>query len=169
MDGVIHTLLAEHGVSVVGHVPDAGHTALIQRCERDPSMHVVTLTTEEEGIALAAGAWLGGTRSVVLMQSSGVGNCCNLLGLPRILAGPLALLVTMRGEWGEENPWQLPAGQAVPDLLRTCGVRVHRADHADDVAPAVTSALALAYASNDRVAVLLGQRLLGAKAFEEAS
>ena len=75
MDGVIHTLLAEHRVSVVGHVPDAGHTALIQRCEQDASMHVVTLTTEEEGIGLAAGAWLGGARSAILMQSSGVGNC----------------------------------------------------------------------------------------------
>jgi sulfopyruvate decarboxylase alpha subunit len=169
MDGVIHTLLHEHRVGVVGHVPDAGHTALIQRCERDPAMRVVTLTTEEEGIALAAGAWLGGARSAVLMQSSGVGNCCNLLGLPRILAGPLLLLVTMRGEWGEENPWQLPAGQAVPALLETCGVIVHRADHEHDVAPAVRSALGLAYASNARVAVLLGQRLLGAKAFEEAS
>ena len=85
MDGSSTTLLAEHGVSVVGHVPDAGHTALIERCERDAAMHVVTLTTEEEGIALAAGAWLGGARSAILMQSSGVGNCCNLLGLPRIL------------------------------------------------------------------------------------
>jgi sulfopyruvate decarboxylase alpha subunit len=169
MDGVIHPLLAEYGVRVIGHVPDAGHTALIQRCEGDPAMQVVTLTTEEEGMALAAGAWLGGARSAILMQSSGVGNCCNLLGLPRILAGPLLLLVTMRGEWGEENPWQLPAGQAVPALLSTCGVLVHRADHADDVAPAVRSALGLAYASNARVAVLLGQRLLGAKAFEEAS
>lgn len=165
MDRAINRLLAAHGVSVVGHVPDAGHTALIQRCEADPTMQVVTLTTEEEGIGLAAGAWLGGARSALLMQSSGVGNCCNLLALPRILAGPLLLLVTMRGEWGEENPWQVPSGRAVPALLETCGVIVHRADHADDVEPAVASALALAYSSNRRVAVLLSQRLLGAKPF----
>ena len=89
MDGSIYELLKQYDVSVVSHVPDAGHTALIRRCEGDAAMRTVTLTTEEEGIALAAGAWLGGARSVVLMQSSGVGNCCNLLALPRILAGPL--------------------------------------------------------------------------------
>ena len=146
-------------------MPDAGHTALIRRCEADDAMRVVTLTTEEEGIALAAGAWLGGARSVVLMQSSGVGNCCNLLALPRILAGPLLLLITMRGEWGEENPWQVPTGKAVPALLETCGVIVHRADAAEDVAAGGRLGLALAFASGERVAVLLGQRLLGAKAF----
>jgi sulfopyruvate decarboxylase alpha subunit len=165
MDGSIYELLKQYDVSVVSHVPDAGHTALIRRCEGDAEMRTVTLTTEEEGIALAAGAWLGGARSVVLMQSSGVGNCCNLLALPRILAGPLLLLITMRGEWGEENPWQVPTGKAVPALLETCGVIVHRADAPEDVAPAVASALALAFASGERVAVLLGQRLLGAKAF----
>ena len=100
-------------------MPDAGHTALIRRCQADDAMHVVTLTTEEEGVALAAGAWLGGARSALLMQSSGVGNCCNLLALPRILAGPLLMLITMRGEWGEENPWQVPTGRAVPALLET--------------------------------------------------
>ena len=165
MDGSIHSLFREYDVSVVSHVPDAGHAALIRRCEDDVAMQTVTLTTEEEGIALAAGAWLGGARSVVLMQSSGVGNCCNLLALPRILAGPLLLLITMRGEWGEENPWQVPTGRGVPQLLETCGVIVHRADAVEDVAPAVASALALAFASGERVAVLLGQRLLGAKAF----
>jgi sulfopyruvate decarboxylase alpha subunit len=165
MDGAIYDLLKRYDVTVVSHVPDAGHTALIRRCEDDDAMHTVTLTTEEEGIALAAGAWLGGARSVVLMQSSGVGNCCNLLALPRILAGPLLLLITMRGEWGEENPWQVPTGRAVPALLETCGVIVHRADAPDDVAPAVASALALAFASGQQAAVLLGQRLLGAKAF----
>ena len=165
MDGSIHQLLSSYGVSVVSHVPDAGHTALIRRCQADDAMSVVTLTTEEEGIALAAGAWLGGARSAVLIQSSGVGNCCNLLALPRILAGPLLLLITMRGEWGEENPWQVPTGRAVPALLETCGVIVHRADAIDDVEPAVASACALAFASGERVAVLLSQRLLGAKAF----
>jgi sulfopyruvate decarboxylase TPP-binding subunit len=56
---------------------------LIACCQRDPALHTVTLTTEEEGIALAAGAFLGGKRSALLIQSSGVGNCINMLSLPR--------------------------------------------------------------------------------------
>ena len=41
----------------------------------------VVLTTEEEGIGYLAGAWLGGERGALLMQSSGVGNCINTLGI----------------------------------------------------------------------------------------
>ena len=68
----------------------------------------VVLATEEEGIGLLAGAWLGGERGVLLMQSSGVGNCINTLSMIRTCQFPLLLVVTMRGEWGETNPWQLP-------------------------------------------------------------
>ena len=67
----------------VGYVPDAGHARLIERCQADPDIRAVSLTTEEEGVALAAGAWLGGERAALLMQSSGVGNCINMLSLAR--------------------------------------------------------------------------------------
>ena len=170
MDGVIHTLLAEHRVSVVGHVPDAGHTALIQRCEQDASMHVVTLTTEEEGIGLAAGAWLGGARSAILMQSSGVGNCCNLLGLPRILRGPLLLLRDDARRVGRGEPVAAagrPGGARAAEDVRRAGPpgRPRRRRRAGSR----PRRWRWRYASNDRVAVLLGQRLLGAKPFAEAS
>ena len=69
-------------VTIVGYVPDAGHAHLIQAAHADPDMTTIVLTTEEEGIALSAGAWLGGKRAVLLMQSSGVGNCINMLSLP---------------------------------------------------------------------------------------
>ena len=96
----------------VGYVPDAGHARLIARAHADADMRAVVLTTEEEGIALAAGAWLGGERAVLLMQSSGVGNCINMLSLPLNCRMPFLTLVTMRGEWGEFNPWQVPMGNA---------------------------------------------------------
>src|SRR5246500_5979046 len=100
----IHRELTAAGVTVVGYVPDAGHKRLIELCQADKSMRAVVLTTEEEGIGLAAGAWLGGARSVLLMQSSGVGNCVNMLSLVKTLGFPFVTLVTMRGEWGEFNP-----------------------------------------------------------------
>ncbi|HEX6113773.1 MAG TPA: hypothetical protein VFZ10_15820, partial [Geminicoccaceae bacterium] len=81
---LIHRALGELMVRQVAFVPDAGHTRLIGLCQSDPSMRAVPLTTEEEGVALAAGAWLGGQRAVLLMQSSGVGNCVNMLALTRV-------------------------------------------------------------------------------------
>jgi len=108
------------GVRQVGYVPDAGHARLIDRCRADADIHDVVLTTEEEGIALAAGAWLGGQRAALLMQSSGLGNCINMLSLARTCRFPLLMLITMRGEWEEFNPWQVPMGSIVEQVLKLC-------------------------------------------------
>jgi sulfopyruvate decarboxylase alpha subunit len=159
-------LKAAHIIQV-GYVPDAGHAQLIAMAHADPDMHAVVLTTEEEGIALAAGAWLGGQRAVLLMQSSGVGNCINMLSLPVNCRIPFFTLVTMRGEWAEFNPWQVPMGAATPTVLNAAGVHVRRAEHAEDVAEMVAASAALAFDSAVPVAVLFSQRLIGAKVFVE--
>jgi sulfopyruvate decarboxylase alpha subunit len=147
----------------MSYVPDAGHSALIKLFAADPEVVSNVLTTEEEGIAIAAGAWLGGQRSVLLMQSSGVGNCINMLSLPVIARFPLLMLVTMRGEWAEFNPWQVPMSQATQPSLEAIGVRVMRADTPEDLIETVEAAAAFAYEADQQVAVLLGQRLLGKK------
>jgi len=126
-------------------------------------MAAVVLTTEEEGIALSAGAWLGGQRTALLMQSSGVGNCINMLSLPLNCRMPFFTLVTMRGEWGEFNPWQVPMGSATEAVLKAAGVQVRRAERADEVVELVAASAALAFDSAIPVAVLLSQRLIGAK------
>jgi sulfopyruvate decarboxylase alpha subunit len=155
------------GVRVVGYVPDAGHKRLIELCRADRDMHAVVLTTEEEGIGLAAGAWLGGARAALLMQSSGVGNCINVLGMVRECRFPLLALVTMRGEHGEFNPWQVPMGQATRAVLEAMGVVVHVAQSAGEVASATEAAARLAWGSYAAVAVLVSQRVIGIKSFQE--
>jgi sulfopyruvate decarboxylase TPP-binding subunit len=121
------------------------------------------LSTEEEGVALAAGAWLGGQRSALLMQSSGVGNCVNMLSLIRACRFPMLMLVTMRGEWAEFNPWQVPMSRATQPSLEAIGLKVMRAETAEDLVETVESAAALAYEADQQVAVLIGQRLIGKK------
>jgi sulfopyruvate decarboxylase alpha subunit len=163
----IHRELAAASVRLVGYVPDAGHKRLIELCQADGSMRAVVLTTEEEGIGLAAGAWLGGERSVLLMQSSGVGNTINVLGMVRECRFPLVSLVTMRGDEGEFNPWQVPMGQATRATLEAMGTIVQRAASADEIAATVNAALRLAYNSYASVAVLIPQRVIGIKSFQE--
>jgi sulfopyruvate decarboxylase alpha subunit len=150
-------------VTQASYVPDAGHSELIRLFLDDRDVTTTVLTTEEEGIAIAAGAWLGGQRSVVLMQSSGVGNCINMLSLPVIARMPLLLLVTMRGEWAEFNPWQVPMGQATQKALESVGVRTLRADTPEDLLSVVPAATTEAYEADQQVAVLIGQRMLGEK------
>jgi len=159
----IYELLKRADIRQMAYVPDAGHSRLIELFQADPDVVSNVLTTEEEGVAIAAGAWLGGQRSVLLMQSSGVGNCINMLSLSAISRSPLLMLVTMRGEWAEFNPWQVPMGRATEPALNAIGVRTLRADTPDDLVEMVGSAVTLAFEADQQMAVLISQRLLGAK------
>jgi sulfopyruvate decarboxylase alpha subunit len=147
----------------VGYVPDAGHSRLIELCQADPGIRAIPLTSEEEGIGLAAGAWLGGQRAALLMQSSGVGNCVNMLSLAKACRFPLVLLVTMRGEWAEFNPWQVAMGSKTQAALELMDVLVYRAERAEEAAETVAAALDIAFNGSLAAAVLLSQRLIGAK------
>ncbi len=147
------------------YVPDAGHIELIERCTAAPAMTTVPLTTEEEGIALLAGAWLGGQRGVLLMQSSGVGNCVNMLSLVRSCRFPLLMLVTMRGQAGEFNPWQLPMGEICEPVLELAGCRVFTLDDAGQAGATVATAGRAAYDGQAAVAVLISQHVVGVKTF----
>ena len=148
-------------------MPDAGHSRLIERCIEDPHISDVVLTTEEEGVALVAGAALGGEHAALLMQSSGVGNCINMFSLIRSCGFPCLVLVTMRGEFGEFNPWQVPMGSITEDCFRLSGFLTYRIDHSDDVDEVVGAACDMAFAGNVPIAVLLSQRLIGRKVWSK--
>ncbi|MDF1721894.1 MAG: hypothetical protein P1U65_14580 [Minwuia sp.] len=154
-------------VRQIAYVPDAGHKRLIERARADGDMHAVSLTTEMEGPAVLAGAWLGGQRGALLMQSSGVGNCPNMLSTTQTCRFPLLMLVTMRGEFGEFNPWQLSMGQAAAPMLEMMGTRIFRLDDADDAGTVTAAAAAMAFEGQMSVAVLIGQRLIGTKNFRK--
>jgi sulfopyruvate decarboxylase alpha subunit len=163
----IYRALKSFGVSQVSYVPDAGHSRLIEMSHADSAIKTTVLTTEEEGVALSAGAWLGGDRAALLMQSSGVGNCVNMLSLMASCRIPLLTLVTMRGEWSEFNPWQIPMGRATPQAFEIMGVTVIRLERPEQATEVVSAAASLAYESDQQVAVLISQRMLGRKKWTE--
>jgi len=155
--------LKRAGIRQVGYVPDAGHAELIEAAHADNDMRAVVLTTEEEGIALAAGAWLGGERAALLMQSSGVGNCVNMLSLMRACSFPLVTFITMRGEWEEFNPWQVPMGSIVEPVMKLCDAEVYRAMKPEEVPQLAERAVQKAFGEERVAAVLLSQQLIGKK------
>lgn len=161
--------LVAAGVSLFAYVPDAGNARIVRFAEEHAATRAVLLSSEQEGVALCAGADLAGGRAVVLMQSSGVGNCPNMLSLSRAGNFPLLMIVTMRGDHGERNPWQYPMGEATEPVLAAMGVRVVRVERESDVAGAVDAALAEAFTAGRRVALVLSQKLLGAKEFGPAA
>jgi sulfopyruvate decarboxylase alpha subunit len=163
----IYRTLKAHGVSQVSYVPDAGHAQLIKLSHGDAAIKTTVLTTEEEGVALGAGAWFGGDRAVLLMQSSGVGNCVNMLSLMASCRIPFLTLVTMRGEWAEFNPWQIPMGKATPQALEIMGVTVLRLEWPEDAEEVVSAACSLAFDGDQQIAILISQRMLGRKKWTE--
>lgn len=152
-------------IATVCTVPDGGLTPLLRMVEADEAMRLVTLTIESEGIGIAAGCWLGGQRAMIAMQSSGVGNCINALGLATAYRAPCLMLVTMRGQWGEFNPWQVPMGQATRPTLEAVGVKCFPVDRAEEVGETFAAAADLAFNSRVSTAVLVSQRVIGAKGF----
>ena len=159
----IFKILQRFDVRQVPYVPDAGHSQLIERVLGASSMRGIPLTTEEEGVALLAGAWAGGQRGVLLMQSSGVGNCVNMLSLARTCRFPLLMLITMRGEWEEFNPWQVPMGSIVDPVLKLCEAEVYRVRNAGEVEGAAERAVQHVFGDERIAAVLLSQQLIGKK------
>ena len=159
----IFETLKEAEISQISYVPDAGHAELIKFCDADNRIKTTRLTTEEEGVAMALGAWLGGEWSALLMQSSGVGNCINMFSIIQETRSPMLILVTMRGEWGEFNPWQLPMGQGTAKSLEDAGLIVYRVETAEELGETIFAASQIAFNSYRAVAVLIGQRIIGFK------
>ncbi len=155
----VHDVLKSADVRQVAYVPDGGLAGLIDLCNADKKMRSVVLTTEEEGVAQMAGAWLGGQRGALLMQSSGIGNCINMLSIMQECRIPLLAMVSMRGQWGEAFPWQVPMGQATAAALEVANVIVQPVDRAEEIAETVEAAARLAYDANRAVAVIVSQRI----------
>ena len=162
----IFSVIKAGGVRQVAYVPDAGHSHVIRRAKEDADIQDIVLTTEEEGVAVVSGAWLGGQRAVLLMQSSGVGNCVNMFSLLSSCNFPFFTLVTMRGEYAEFNPWQGPMGKTTQAALELMGITVLRVEHPEDVEEIVSAGFDAAFEAGERVAVLLSQSLIGRKKWE---
>jgi sulfopyruvate decarboxylase alpha subunit len=152
-------------IKTVCTIPDGGLTNLLNLVTADPQLRLVTLTTEEEGIGIATGCWLGGERAMIALQSSGVGNCINALGLPAAFRAPCLMLVTMRGQWREFNPWQVPMGQGTPHVLEAMGVKCFPVERAEEVGETFAAAADIAFESRLSAAILVSQRVIGAKGF----
>ncbi len=161
----LYEALRRNGVTQFSYVPDAGHRVCIDRSIADKDVHSVALTTEEEGVALACGAHLGGAKSVLLMQSSGLGNCVNFMSMVQGGRFPFLTVLSMRGEFGEGNPWQMGMGQAAVPVLKALDFVVLEITRPEDVVSTIDAACNMVWKSGQAVAVLLTQRLIGAKAF----
>jgi sulfopyruvate decarboxylase subunit alpha len=158
---IIYDALKACGVRLVSALPETWLVHLVAMADEDPEMTLVRLAKEEEGVAISAGAHLAGVRSALLMQNHGLLASVNgIVSLAQLYRIPLLLLVSYRGEMGEEHPWQTEGGgvtRPVLDALRVPYVLLREAGHAER---RLRQAQALAEAALRPVAVLLTRDLM---------
>ena len=117
------SLLKEYGFNFFVGVPCTILNDIIGHLLDDRDVTYITSTREEEAIGIATGAYLGGKRSVVLMQNSGIGNSIGALAsLPLLYKVPMLLLISWRGYRGKDAPEHLIMGEAILRLLRSVGI-----------------------------------------------
>ena len=156
--------LKENDYKVVAYVPDEVTDRLLQLLHEEPSMRLVSVTREEEGVAVLSGAFLGGVRGVLIMQSSGLGNSINALcSLAIGFQIPLLMVISERGRLDEVNPVQVPLGRAMPKIFEALEIQAFWIEGAEQVRRVVDGATKLAYASSLPVALVLPTALTGGK------
>jgi sulfopyruvate decarboxylase alpha subunit len=160
----ISQALKQNKVEIIAHVPDEVTGSLLGLLEADPAFSVICVTREEEGVALLAGAYLGGKRGALIFQGSGLGNALNALGSLAVAAQiPILLIISERGRLGEINPVQVPLGRATPQILEALGIQAFWVSAQDEAADVVDSGARLTFSTTLPVAVLLTPALTGGK------
>ncbi len=162
---VMFDLIRNAGIDLFTYVPDAGNDRLIALAIEHNDTRTLLLTSEEEGVAICAGADLVGKRAILCMQSSGLGNCPNYLSLAKGANFPILMMISMRGDYGEQNPWQYPMGEAVETLLQTMGVQIFKVDRRDELEKATIAAIDASGNGATAAAIVLSQKFLGSKGF----
>ena len=159
----LYAHLRKANMEMLAYVPDEALGPILDSAESDNAVRTVVMTTEEEGVAVCCGAALVNKRAVMMMQSSGVGNCVNAFTLIQNCRIPFLALIAMRGEFGETNSWQYAMGATTAQTLELAGFRVLWARDPAEVGKIVDAAADMAWRGNQAVAILLSQQLVGAK------
>ncbi len=156
--------LKANRIEFVAQVPDEVTGRVLALLEADPTVTVISVTREEEGVGVLAGAALGGKRGALILQGSGVGNAINALASLCVACQiPLLLIISERGRLGEFNPVQVPLGRAIPRIFEALGIQSFWVNTIDEIAPVLDGAAGLAFASSLPVALLLPTTLTGGK------
>lgn len=161
----IAQVLKENGIEMVAQVPDEVTGGLLEVLEADPAVFtVLSVTREEEGVGVLAGAYLGGKRGALVFQISGLGNALNALASLAVAAQiPMLLIISERGRLGEINPVQVPLGRATPQILESVGIQAFWISAEDEAAETADGAAKLAFSTSTPVALVLTPALTGGK------
>jgi len=117
------TLLKKNGFNFYTGVPCSILGNIINHLSKNKQFTYVPATREDEALGMAAGAYMGGKKPVVLMQNSGLGVSINALtSLVLLYKFPILLIISWRGYKGKDAPEHLLMGKYMLDFLRTMNI-----------------------------------------------
>ena len=158
---LIYEALKACDVKIISALPETWLVHLIRMAEEDPTMKLVRLANEEEGVGISAGAHLAGVNSAMLMQNHGfLASINGIVSLALLYKIPLMLLITYRGHWGEKDPWQTQGGLVTESLLRALNIPIWHLNTTTDITKRIKDAHTLAHASLHPVAILLHREVM---------
>jgi sulfopyruvate decarboxylase alpha subunit len=163
---VVRDTLKTNQVRLVTYVPDNVLKPLIAGLHADPFFKVFPSAREEEAVGIVAGAWMGGLRGIVLMQTSGFATLANVLAsLPVAFQIPVLMMVSERGTLGEFNLGQALVYRTMRPILDALAVEHHTITRHDELAFIVDRSIKQAAATRAPVALILSPLLTGGKVF----
>ena len=163
---VILATLKDNDVRLVPYVPDRVLTPLIKALHADDFFTTFPCTREEEAIGIVTGAWMGGMRGAVLMQTSGFATVPNAIAsLVCPSQSPALIFVSERGTLGEFNLGQAMVLRTMRPVLDALGIENHTITRHDELAFIVDRSIKQAVATRAPVALILSPLLTGGKVF----
>ena len=165
---VVLQTLKRNDIRLVPYVPDRVLTTLIGNIHADPFFTTFPTAREEEAVGIVSGAWMGGLRGAVLMQTSGFATLANVLASLAIpYQIPLIMLVSERGTLGEFNYGQSLVCRTMRPVLDSLAMEHHTATRLDEFEFMVDRSIKQAIATQAPVALILSPLLTGGKVFEK--
>lgn len=159
VDLELYKSIKNSGINLILSVPCIMLKGLLEVIEEKKEIQHIPVTREEEGVGIAAGAYLGGKIPAILMQNSGLGNSINAIkSLLELYKIPVVFIISHRGAEGEKIIAQMPMGQITIDLLKLLAFEIYILDSPEKVNN-IIKAVNKAKKTKKRVAVILKKTL----------
>jgi len=166
--GVVLQMLKRNDIRLVPYVPDRVLTPLISNLHADPFFNTFPTAREEEAVGIVSGAWMGGLRGAVLMQTSGFATLANVmasLAIPYQI--PLIMFVSERGTLGEFNYGQSLVCRTMRPVLDSLAMEHHTATRLDQLEFIVDRSIRQAITTQAPVALILSPLFTGGKVLDK--
>jgi len=144
------------GVSVVCYLPDSLLKELYPALDHDPDIRTIRVTNEGEGAAICGGIWLSGKKSALIMENSGLRASIEPLARMGMGAGiPVVMIMSHRGDLGENNWWAIPHGMTMEPLLNAMRIPYRIVDREENIQRAIMDAYVWSHTAYYHSAVVL--------------